>query len=446
MDRKLKIGYLTSLSGRWPVDLPNKRQDEYSSYIKEKYSDISEVVMPDTIVGDAENLEKAIEMFKENSVDIVVQVYGAFTGDDVSSQIAEDMNVPIILWAPYEPEYKGGRLTSNALVALTMNMASLKRLKHKCYGVYGGLEDKRALAEMDRYLKVYAIIKNLRGTKIGLFGYRPTAFYNSAFDEGLIRRTFGIRFEETELVVLTERMKAIDTDRVKADMEKVSSEMEMDLPDGYLENHSRLYLAMNEVINEMGYDYSTIKCWPEMGQMKMTPCAVLGRLADSNKGVTCESDVDVALAALIQNMIADEPSFVTDMIDIDEDRNTLRFWHCGNPAPSLFDKKPIMCDHPLAGQGTAFYGVLKQGDVTISRLCNIDGKYKLFITKGKAVPTTANITGAMVDVQINTPVRDYVYNIFENEIPHHYSITWTDVTDEMKMLASILDIEIIECN
>ena len=42
-------------------------------------------------------------------------------------------------------------------------------------------------------------------------------------------------------------------------------------------------------------------------------------------------------------------------------------------------------NHPLAGQGTAFYGALKPGKVTVARFCNIDGAYKLFLLRGEAV-------------------------------------------------------------
>ena len=62
-------------------------------------------------------------------------VYGAFTGDDVSFRLVDEVKVPIILWAPYEPEFNGGRIMSNALVALNMNIASLKRLKYPCFGI-----------------------------------------------------------------------------------------------------------------------------------------------------------------------------------------------------------------------------------------------------------------------------------------------------------------------
>ena len=50
------------------------------------------------------------------------------------------------------------------------------------------------------------------------------------------------------------------------------------------------------------------------------------------------------------------------------------FWHCGNAAPSLFNKEyeVEIRNHQLAGQGTAFYGALKPGKVTVARFFNID--------------------------------------------------------------------------
>ena len=55
-------------------------------------------------------------------------VYGAFTGDDAAAYLTEMLDVPIILWAPYEvPFEKNTRLYANALCAMTMNADVYKR-------------------------------------------------------------------------------------------------------------------------------------------------------------------------------------------------------------------------------------------------------------------------------------------------------------------------------
>ncbi len=82
-------------------------------------------------------------------------------------------------------------------------------------------------------------------------GYRPTAFYNCAFDEGLIRRTFGVKIEETDLKVVFDKMADLPAEKYEADMAKMAEAYDTGkLPEGHLENHSRLYLALKEVMAE----------------------------------------------------------------------------------------------------------------------------------------------------------------------------------------------------
>lgn len=441
------MGFLTTLSGRWPRELPTERFIEYGKWVDENLTDLN-VVKAEELVTTPVVLRETLENFKRESVDIVIMLYGAFTGDDVPCAIADELNVPIILWAPFEPAFdKNQRLYANALVAAVMNAASLKRLGYKNYVIYGSKEDERAVSKIQTTLNAYKAVKEIKGTLLGLFGYRPTAFYNSTFDEALIRKTFGIRFEETDLKMVFDRMQIIDQEIIKSDMKNVSNFLDVrNLPEGHLENHSRLYFALKEIIDEAGYDFATIKCWPEMGKLKTTPCAVMGRLADEGMHIACEGDADAAITMILQNNLTGQPCFMCDMITVDENENLLTYWHCGQAAPSLMNKNHDISinDHPLAGQGTAFYTTLKTGVVTVARFCNIKGKYKLFLLKGEAVDSERITMGAMATVKVKTPVLDIIDTIVKEGIPHHYSIVWDDVADRMKDYCTLLDIEVIE--
>ena len=54
-----------------------------------------------------------------------------------------------------------------------------------------------------------------------------------------------------------------------------------------------------------------------------TPCAVLGRLADDGITIGCEGDVDAELAQMTEYYLTGEPSFITDLINIDEEKNVI---------------------------------------------------------------------------------------------------------------------------
>ena len=148
----------------------------------------------------------------------------------------------------------------------------------------------------------------------------------------------------------------------------------------------------------------------------------------------------------VANVLTEEPTFITDLINLDEKENTVTFWHCGNAAPSLHNEKDgvKMCNHPLLGQGTAFWCSLKEGPVTAARFTNIDGQYRLFLLKGTAVPTVRNTRGSMVNVKVDTPVLDLVKEIAEQGMSHHYSLVWEDVAEQMELVAKLLNIPVIK--
>lgn len=444
----LHVGFITTVSGRWPRELPNDRLRKYGAWLREQDFPHTRVDCFEELVDSPAALEKALAFLREKAVDLVVMVYGAFTGDDVCTVIGEQLRVPVLLWAPYEPPFsRDDRLYANALVAQTMNAASMRRLLLPCHTAYGDYTDPRVAGKVRDLISAYAVKKRLSGMLLGLLGYRPTAFYNSAFDEGLIRRTFGIRMEETDLKTIFDRMESFSKEAVQAEINRVESSFgDISLPEGHLENHARLYLALKEIIGQTGYAYSVIKCWPEMGQLKTTPCAVMGRLADEGMQIGCEGDVDAMLGLIVENLLTGLPGFISDMINVDETENTMTFWHCGNPAPSLFNpaEKPQLRNHPLAGQGTAFWTSLKPGPVTVARFCNIDGAYKLFLLKGEAVETKRSTRGAMVNVRVAKPVREMLDFIFESGVPHHYALVWQDVADQMRTLCGLWNIPVLE--
>lgn len=447
MKKCLNIGFLVSKSGRWPEELGLRRLAAYGSWVKENLEEANVHIFDHLVVSKAD-VQDCVSFMKEQKVDLLIQLYGAFTGDDVCCTFADELQVPIILWAPREEKWeRQDRLYANALCSATMNGASLMRIHAPWHILFGNSDEERVQKELNNLVSAYAAKKTIKGMTYGLFGYRPTAFYNCAFDEVTIRRTFGINVEETDLKVVFDLMAELPEEAVKAQMELVSGSWDTTaLPAGHLENHARLYLALKELFARQGYDYAAIKCWPEMGNLHTTPCAVLGRLADEGITISCEGDMDAGLAALVQNVLTDEATFVTDLINIDEQENTVTFWHCGNAAPSLHNKADgvTVCNHPLAGQGTAFWCALKDGPVTAARFTNIDGQYRLFLLRGNAVPTVRNTRGSMVNVQVKTPVLELVQKLAENGMSHHWSVVWEDVADKMVQLAKLWNIPVID--
>lgn len=445
---KINIGFVTTVSGRWPRELPEARHQQYPQWLRENFESV-DLVKPETITVSKDDVDQDIDLFRRAAVDLVVVMIGAFSGDGVSTRLADQLNVPVLLWALPEPPFNGERLVSNALVAATMNNAALKRLGHKVHFVYGDIDEECIRKDIAQIIRIHLAAKRLRNTFLGMIGYRPTGFYSSTFDETLLRKKLGVSLEEFDLSMVFKMAEEIDLDVVEADMGAYSASKEIiDLPNGYLENHSRLYLTMQKLIDMHNFDALTLKCWPEMGHSQFTPCAMISRFADEKFIIGCESDVEATITMLMQQYLVDDQVFMCDLVDIDRAENTAFFWHCGQAGLKLHaDKKQArIMNHSLAGEGVVLEGTLKAGPVTIAKLSQIGSDYKLFLVRGQVLDTDQVIRGALVNVKMESPVLDIIYTIADEGVPHHYSIVWDDIYDDLVALCVLLEIEIIEVN
>ena len=446
--KKLNVGLMVTKSGRWPQALPDQRLQQYGDWAREHLGAEMNLIIPDHVMTTPQEVYAAIDEFRAALVDVVVMVYGAFTADDIAAAIKQRMNVPLVLWAPHEPPFnRDERLWANALCAMTMNAAALHRMNYSCHTVYGDPDEDAAGGKVVRLLRAYAVKKAMDGMSIGLFGYRPTNYYISTFDEAAIRHTFGMTMNSTDLQVVDDEMKKLPADAVEADMDYVRQHWDIArLPEGHLELHSRSFLAIKKIMRDQGYDFGTIKCWPEMTNMHIQPCAVLGRLLEEGITMGCESDVDAAITQVMEQLLTGKKPFIADMIDMNEGENTLTFWHCGNAAPALHNEKyhPEMCNHPLIGQGSAFWTALKPGQVTIARLHNDHGQYKLVLMRGEALDRDRNTRGCMSVVKVDAPVRGVAEALIKNGIPHHYVLVWDDCYQALQEVAAVMGIDVIE--
>lgn len=447
MKQALNVGLMVTKSGRWPQELPQKRLGEYSAWMHDNLPEAN-VVVPEHVLTTPDEVFETIDRFRSALVDVVVMVYGAFTADDIAAAVKQRMGVPLILWAPHEPPFHPHeRLWANALCAMTMNVSALKRLGYDCHTVYGDPQEDVAGGKVVRLLKGYALKKALSGMHIGLFGYRPTNYYVSTFDEAAIRQTFGMTLNATDLQVVQAEMDALPEQAVREDMRLVQDSWDTrGLPEGHLELHSRSYLAIQKIMADQGYDFAAIKCWPEMTAMHIQPCAVLGRLLSNGLTVACEGDVDAGITQVMQQKLTGKTPFIADLIDMDETENTLTFWHCGNAAPQLHSPKYpcTLCNHPLIGQGSAFWTALRPGKVTVARLHNDHGSYKLALMRGEALDRERTTRGCMCFVKVQRPVRAVIEELLSRGIPHHYVLVWDDCYDAMKQAAELMDISVIE--
>jgi L-fucose isomerase-like protein len=169
---------------------------------------------------------------------------------------------------------------------------------------------------------------------------------------------------------------------------------------------------------------------------------------------SCEVDIYGALTMLIQYLASlgtTVPHFIDWTIRHQEQENVFLAWHCGNAPPSLVcgRGKITLSYHSILGEtlgidhsvGTAEFQ-LKPGTVTLCRLQEHVGKFKMLIAKGKAVESPQELRGSWSWVEV--PDLDKLYTTLVSEgFTHHASLIHGDCSRAVRDACEYLGIETI---
>jgi L-fucose isomerase-like protein len=427
---------MTTAAEHFPYERP---QQLAALAIKALRAMTADLVVADDLVTDPATAEATAARFRDAGVDLLVSLCGSFTWDNMPVRVAQELNVPILLWAVPEPEMTGERLEANSLVGVTMNAAALKRLGYRYKFIYGLPDDEVALSEIRRTVRVIGAIKKLRHTRLGVLGGRPPGFYGSTYDELRLRRTLGIEvisIEVSEVLTAYERVSEAQVDSRLSQVIGLGKRVSAAEDD--LRRVARLYLAMRGFVQSEHLSGIAVKCWPELKDRMLNPCVVNSLLTDEGIMVGCETDVHGTVSMLIEHLLTGQPAFFADLVTFDEDENTALLWHCGAAPTSLAAaKETVALERHSIGTGIATVEFpLRQGRVTFTRLGPIEGGYRLLIVTGDAEPTGMPLRGNNIFVRTDLPVRQVVQGIIERGIEHHYALVYGDLCQDLLELCS----------
>jgi L-fucose isomerase-like protein len=428
---KLTVGFMVTAAEHFPYDQPNALNTQ-ARQVLEKLN--LNLVAADRLVFDPASAQAAVTRFKEAKIDLLISLVGSFTWDNMPVRVAQELNLPIILWGVPEPPMQGGRLEANSLVGVTMNAAAFTRMGFQYKFVYGLPSDPKAISEIERTLRVQNAIKRLRHSRLGVMGGRPPGFYGSSYDELRLRKALGVEIIPIEVSEVFSTYDRIPEAQVNAVVERVEGlGQRASADDTDVKMVARLYSSMQHFAETDGLSGIAVKCWPELKDRYMNPCVVNGMMIDDGVMLGCETDVNGTISMLIQHFLNDSPTFFADLVTFDEAESTALFWHCGAAAASLAARREAAAleKHSIGTGSATLEFVLRPGRVTVSRLGPIGEAYRLFILTGDAVQTPMRLRGNNLLVKTDMPVRQVIERIIERGIEHHYSATYGDLRDDL---------------
>lgn len=459
---KIRLGFVPShrvpFDEDWAVEM-RRRTLEVLGRLEEV-----EVVVPGPdltpggLVRDDEDAEKVVKLFQEAGVEGLI--IGTMTfGDEVSAvHVAEELAVPVLLFGTKEGPFVGdGRRRSDSFCGTLSVSSGLYRRKIPFTFLGVTFPEEPEFAE---YVKKFAgtcmAVREFLGARIGLVGPRPERFETCAYDELPLIEQFGQRVVPLSLLDLFAAVREISDDdpEVVSIVRDIRRRAEVEVSDEVLVKSAKLELALKDFAGSKGLSGMGVQCWTAVEEeYGISPCLAMGRLTDQGIMCACEVDILGVLTMLIQysaSMKRTVPHFIDWTIKHQEDEDTFLAWHCGNAPMSLAGGPICIRGHSildaLLGEervgGTAEMQ-LKPGAVTLNRLVEYEGRFKLLVARGEIAPSDQKLRGSWAWVKV--PDLDGLYRtLVEEGFVHHASLVHGDLTWEIREFCKFAGIEVVE--
>lgn len=383
--------------------------------------------------------------------DLIVLQNVTFANAAYASEVLHAFpDVPILLWTLREPVIDGGRLRLNSLTGAYSAANTFRQMREEPLTyVFGSPREERVKKTVRAAAAAAKLKKELRSLTLAAVGHTPQGFgFGRAMDAELLK-AFGVRLLSVEARELIDRAKAYTEEECAAYL-KDAEEKTVGLsetPEKNRKDFARLYRAYEEFVKENHVGALASRCWPDFFTAFGTPvCTVLAMLNDLGVAASCETDTCGALSMYIGQKLTGRPAFFGDPVSLDEEENTLTFWHCGTAACSLArtDTGAVIGEHCNRHIGpTLEFGCQASPRAAVFRVGkDPDGKFRFLIIDGEILDRPKQFLGTSLVFRAQSPVRPLVEETVRAGWEPHYAVLYGDAAEELAILADMLNIPV----
>lgn len=434
-----------------PIGVPTfhleSAQKIFEESIKLIKSIDSEAIVPNKMLLSIDDLKAFI---KNRNPQLVIVQNITFANAVYGTEIFKTLNSPILLWTLREPVIDGGRLRLNSLTGAFSAGNAFKNLREdNLLYMFGSPDEIEIKTHLEQVINAARVKFAMKDMNLLMIGHTPQGFgFGRALDLEMAKY-FGVNLlaiESRELTQLAKNLKDNDAFEAKNTAEKRMLGIEETLQKNRTDFY-KLYHVYKKYIDDNSIQAIASRCWPDFFTDYGTPvCGVLGMLNDDNIAAACEADAYGALTMFVGQQLTKQPAYFGDPVSLDESENTITFWHCGTSACSLANLKTgaLTGVHPNRKIGpTMEFGLKPSKEASIFRIGRKpDGTFRFFIMPGEILDKPKQFLGTSMVVKVKPQVKQLITSMVKDGWEPHFAVLYNDVTEELKILAEMLDIEI----
>ncbi|XFA98174.1 fucose isomerase [Candidatus Izemoplasma sp. B36] len=406
-----------------------------------------DVIVPDNMLLSMEDLKSFI---KDKNPDLVIIQNVTFANSSYSTEIYKTFDSQFILWTLREPVIDGGRLRLNSLTgAFSAGNAFYQMKDNNLLYMFGSPNEAEIQNRLSKIIKAAQVKHEMKGMNLLMIGHTPQGFgFGRALDLDMAK-SFGVNLLAIESRELTNIAKSLKEEEASEAKQIADSKM-VDLNKTNKRNRVdfyKLYQVYKDYIQKNNIKAIASRCWPDFFTDYGTPvCGVLGMLNDEKIAAACEADAYGALTMHIGNQFTEESGYFGDPVSLDENENTITFWHCGTSACSLArkDTGALTGVHPNRKIGpTMEFGLKPSKNATIFRIGRKpDGTFRFLLIKGEILDKPKQFFGTSMVVRVEQEVKPLITKLVKDGWEPHYVVLYGDAIEEIEILAEMLNIEV----
>jgi len=406
----IKLGVMPTKRGFLSMAEAKRQKDAFMAVIRSVKPEAVTIVDIDDlcengIAHDIATVPRIIDKFQDMHVDALFLPFCDFGEETVVAAVASAFSLPTLIWGNRDEtvntDAARGRDTQCGMFAATKVLRRHGVTYSYIYNCETGSDEFRN--GFERFIRVAAVLKDVRGLRVAKIGERPQPFMSVMTNEAALINRFGITtvpIAAEAIVEAAERILAengADFTRYYAD---VTARIDTDaMPPDVVKKAVAFKLATQREMLKNRCSVAAMECWSGCARLLgVQVCMTLGEMADEGMPISCETDVNGAITLAIMRacLLAEESVFLADLtVRHPENDNAELLWHCGPFPYSL--KSPQSRARLTDGQER---WELKQGDLTLCRFDDIDGEYFLFAGEGRTT-TGPETTGTYVWLEVD---------------------------------------------
>lgn len=432
--------------GRKTFDL--KAAEEYrqqsSTWLQ---SHCRNVYQPEGIITSVEELDPFLRSAKEKKIDTIVYQSVTFADGEFITKVLEHFQEPVIVWSVREPSV-GGRLRLNSLTGGNSTSHVLRSRRHPFSFVFGNPDEAALERRLLRQMQVNRVMQKLKRLTIGVVGEHPPGFFFSDVDRDQLQQNLGVNIHLLDLhQAFAECVQLPEVEWGKALERAEKQVVGLNRTDETVQRFAQFTTYIRNYIDQHGIQALAIRCWPDFfNELGAAACSTLSQLTEEGVASSCESDIHGSISMFIlRELSRGSAPYLGDLVHVNEENNSVVFWHCGAGAYSLAHPSTGAQTgvHPNRKMGMTMEFGLKPGGVTIFRVSYTPDGYRFLVMKGRALDTPQRFSGTSVEVVLDTDVTHTLHCLMHEGFEPHYALVYDDVADLLVELGRQLGIETV---